>query len=202
VKYSLSLVTAPTTECVTLESLKRHLRLETTERGEDADLRNLLRAAERYIQRGYGRQTCTATWRLSMDQFCYTSDQQSGLTYIPIPLPPLASSTSITYVDPDGVSTTWASSNYTVDTYAEPGRVLPVYGQTWPSVRVQANSVQIQFVAGQASTDVNQATRHAVKMLAGHWHENREALLTGTITKEVELGMAALLDAEWHGSYR
>lgn len=198
--YALSLITAATTESVSLEELERHLRIDSVDAGEQADLRNLVRTAERYIQKGYGRQVSPATWRLTMDDFFFRTEKDSQLTYIPIPLPPLASSTSVTYVDTSGTSTVWATSNYTVDTYSEPGRILPVFGQTWPSVRVQANAVEIHFTAG--STDPSQATRHAVKMLCGHWNENREALAMGTISKELELSVAALLDAEWHGSYR
>ena len=30
-------------------------------------------------------------------------------------------------------------------------------------------------------------------MLVSHWYENREAVLTGTVSKEVELGVSSLL---------
>ncbi|NDB18915.1 MAG: phage gp6-like head-tail connector protein [Actinobacteria bacterium] len=41
--------------------------------------------------------------------------------------------------------------------------------------------------------DVPKQAVHAINMLIGHWYFNREAVLTGTISKEIELAVAALL---------
>lgn len=43
--------------------------------------------------------------------------------------------------------------------------------------------------------------RRAILMLVAHWDENRSAVLTGTISKEVEFAVKALLDSEGYGSY-
>src|SRR3990167_7420015 len=67
---------------------------------------------------------------------------------IELPLPPLRSVTSITYVDQDGTTQTLSSTLYTVDSSSEPARITPAYGEVWPSTRDQVNAVTVRFVAG------------------------------------------------------
>jgi uncharacterized phiE125 gp8 family phage protein len=71
-------------------------------------------------------------------------------------LPPLASVTSIKYIDTDGVEQTLSASNYLVDAISRPAQIEEAYGMSWPSVRSQRNAVVVRFVAGygDAATDV------------------------------------------------
>lgn len=71
-------------------------------------------------------------------------------------LPPLASVTSIKYIDTDGVEQTLSASNYLVDAVSRPAQIEEAYGMSWPSVRSQRNAVVVRFVAGygDAATDV------------------------------------------------
>ncbi len=113
-----------------------------------------------------------------------------------MPRPPLISVSSIKYLDLDGTETTVATSVYRVDADSEPGRITLDYNQTWPTdKRDVTNSVIIEHTAGYgASTSaVPEDIRHAILMLIGHWYENREALLVGTIAKPIEMGVEALL---------
>jgi hypothetical protein len=43
--------------------------------------------------------------------------------------------------------------------------------------------------------------KQAMLLLASHWVENREAVLTGTISKEIELSYTALTDRLKWGNY-
>ena len=115
-----------------------------------------------------------------------------------MPRPPLQSVTSITYVDDAGDTQTLSSSLYQVDTKSQPGRIIPAYGESWPTVRSNTlNAVTVNFVAGYGDDpeDVPAGLRHAVKFLCGHWFEQRETVVIGNgITIEtVPMAVDALL---------
>lgn len=127
-------------------------------------------------------------------------------TRIELPRPPVrlnatASSATVTisYVDTGGSTQTltWAQSGtqqFRLDRDHVPALVYPLYQSVWPSVRLDDKSVQITYLAGYGgATYVPKPAVHAMKMLIGHWYANREAVLSGTISKEIELAVAALL---------
>jgi hypothetical protein len=68
-----------------------------------------------------------------------------------LPMPPLASVTSIVYLDANGASTTLATIVYKVLTDAEPGVIALKHGQDWPTVYDEAGSVVVTYVAGATS---------------------------------------------------
>ena len=191
---AVSLVTAATTEPVTIQDLKEQLRID--ENTEDSYLGGLLKTATRAVEKMSDRQLINATWRLSLDEFpCWD---------IRVPKPPLSSVSSITYVNSTGGSSTVASTDYAVDTYNEPGRITPAYNATWPTGRLQNNAVTVTYVAGYGASQnaVPDTYRHAIKMLAAHWHEHRESVLVGSISKELEFTITNLLGIESYGPYK
>jgi uncharacterized phiE125 gp8 family phage protein len=139
---SLTLVTAPTEEPVTIDEIKDELRGPTVE--HDNLLRGMIVAARKYCETKLKRQFCTATWDYRIDYFPPWE--------IELPLPPLQSVTSITYLDTGGTSQTWSAGNYLVDIYNDPGRITPSFGNVWPSTRWQNNAVTIRFVSGYGTS--------------------------------------------------
>lgn len=200
----LKLVTPPACEPVSLAQFKTHARISRDD--EDATIRGYIMAARQYAESRQRRQLITATWRLTIDSFypCGESRSLFETAAIKIPLPPLASVTSITYVDEDGATQTLDSSLYLVDTQSEPGRIVPAFNQVWPYTREQINAVAITFVAGYGGTpgSVPATTRQAIQMLASHYYENREAAIVGTISAVTPLAVDSLLSAEDHGGYK
>jgi uncharacterized phiE125 gp8 family phage protein len=91
-----------------------------------------------------------------------------------------------------------------VDRNDTPGKIRTVYNGTWPSHLTDPNAVSVTWWAGYgpAGTDVPTAIRHAILMLVGHMYEQRLAVLSGSISKEIEFGVKALLDTAKWGSYR
>ena len=78
--------------------------------------------------------------------------------------------TSIQYVDDAGDTQTLSTSLYQVDTKSQPGRIIPAYGESWPTVRSDTlNAVTVNFVAGYGDDpeDVPAGLRHAVKLICG-----------------------------------
>lgn len=198
-RYSLSTVTASTGQPVELEEIKLALRIDHSD--EDAYLRGLSKAATTLVETWSHRALLTQTLRMALEDFAVSTDEDTATQYLPLPKPPLQSVSSITYVATDGTSTVWASSNYSVDTYTEPGRVSLVYGNTWPSVRLQPNAVQVQYVAGSTSTTgIDEGYKLAIKMLVDHWYHHRASVDSGNMA-EVPLGVRTLLASLDPGSY-
>jgi uncharacterized phiE125 gp8 family phage protein len=47
-----------------------------------------------------------------------------------------------------------------------------------------------------------EAARHAIRMLTGHWYEQREAVIAGTNATQIPMGVDALLETVGSGGYR
>jgi uncharacterized phiE125 gp8 family phage protein len=124
---------------------------------------------EIYQRRAYIQQSCT--WTLD--------DWQTEFEPI---RPPLISVTTI-------------DSVYTVDTESEPGRIYEAYNQQWPTIRGDRNSIEIIYKAGYgtAASDVPQNVKQAMLLLIGHWYENREPVIVGTIIRNMPLAVQSLL---------
>ena len=154
----LTLTSAPAVEPVTLKQLKEHLRIYDTE-DHDVELTALIKEARQFIENQTGRALITQTWTYKLDGFD---------TNMNIPRPPLQSITSIQYQDASDATQTLASSNYSVDTDSEPGRVVQAPDGTYPSTYDDINVVTVTFVAGYGSTasDVPETLKRAIKLRA------------------------------------
>ena len=168
---SLTLVTAPTTEPVTLNELKAHARIDFSE--DDAYLQKCIVAARKWIEGQTKRAVISQTWDYTID---YDWPYYDGYHRIVLPMKPVqaisASSPevfSITYVDGNGVSQTLAQSQYTL---AKNGYVVPAYNVEWPEVRCVPDAITVRFVAGASSADEDM--KQAVMILATHYYEMRE----------------------------
>ena len=161
----LKLLTAPTAEPVDLAAAKQHMSVEISD--DDTMITNFITAARLWCEHFTRRAFVTQTWTLKLDKFP---------TEFRVLLPPLQSVTSIQYIDVDGATQTLATSEYTVDSDSEPGRIVEAFEKAWPSTRDVINAVTLTFVAGygNAST-VPEEVKLAIKMLVGHWYENRES---------------------------
>ena len=181
-------VTGTTGEPLTLAEAKEHLRIVSTSTGDDTDITRMIRVATRQVEHLSGLQLMPATFRLRLDAF--------PTDVLDVPLPPLRGITSIGYVDPDGTTQQMSSTNYEVDTDSMPGRVRPIYGQVWPSIRAQMNAVTIVYTNGYAaSTDVPDAARHAIRFLVSQFYEMREPVNVGNIVNEVPMTVKHLVES-------
>ncbi len=184
--------TAPSTYPVTVAEVKRQAVIEHTL--DDVYLDRLIAVATGYAEAQTHRQLIDATWKMYLDAFP---------ARIILPRPPLDSVTSIEYIDTGGdTQTLTAVTDYQVSTASEPAWVEPAYGKIWPATRAQREAVIVTYKAGYgtASTDVPQEIRHAIIMLAAHWYENREPIITGTIVAKTPFTVDNLLqhfDVGW-----
>jgi len=166
-RYELS--TAPTGDVVEMADILDHLRV--TEESDYTYLAALNDRAVRWVERRTQRQLLTATWKLSLDAF----PAEIQLRKLPV-----ASVTSVQYVDLDGDTQTLSASYYQTDYKSQdrPGRIMPAYGYSWPNTRSSIyNAVTVTFTAGYGTaSDVPETIKHAIMMLVGHWYDHREAV--------------------------
>ena len=164
---ALVLNTAPTVEPITRTEAK--LQAHITATNEDTDIDTYIVAAREYVEEFLYRRLITSTWDLYLHQF--PADD-----VIEIPYGVLQSVTSITYTDPSGVTKTIDASDYAVDIFSEPGRIVPAFGNVWPSTRTERNAVKIIHKAGygDASTNVPAAIKTAMRQIVSDIFEHRE----------------------------
>ena len=174
---------APSETPVDLALLKEHLRLSSTDQANVLPL--YLDAAVAWVETYTGRPLMRQTWRVTLPEFY----ERTWLPYAA----PLVAVSSITYYDTANASQTLASSVYTAPTDGEPACLRLAYGQTWPSAYSREDAVTVTYTAGYAeATSVPAPLRQAVLLLAGHFYENREAVLVSAISKEIEFAVTAL----------
>jgi uncharacterized phiE125 gp8 family phage protein len=178
------LITPPASEPVSLDEAKAQLRVDGSD--DNTFISGLITAARLYFEETARRSLITQTWRLSLDEW---SDE------IELPRPPLQSISFIKYKNAAGTETTLSTSVYLVDAESEPGRVVLAKDQSWPSDELyKVNPIQITYIAGYgAAADVPEQMKQAIKLIIGHWYENREATIAGTIMKEIPLGIDSLI---------
>lgn len=187
----LSLVTAPTELVVSVDEAKTSVRALTNVNDEDELIATLIAAATDRIETITGRALLTQTWDLKLDRW--------PLGAIDVPKPPLRSVTSITYVDAAGASQTWTSSLYQVSapsgSTADRGRIVPAYGQAYPTLRPQMDAVTVRFSAGYGSnTSVPAALKQALLLLVGEWYDgSRSGVVIGSVLNPMPHGVSALL---------
>lgn len=190
---TLTINTAPTAEPVTRDEVKLHSRISHTD--EDSWIDSRIKSARLYVEAYTKRQLVTATWELRLDGF-----PPSDVTPIRVPLPPLSSVSSIAYLDTNGDSQTWSSSEYQTDAKSEPGRIMPAEGYSYPSTQADTfNTVTVTFVAGYgAASAVPDRFKTAILMLVDHWYEHRAAV-SDRPSQNVEMAVQSLLmqDRVW-----
>ncbi len=184
----LSLVTAPTVPPLDLDDVKTHLKVDVDD--DDELIVSWIQAARGHVETFTHRAVPLQTWDYALD--CVPYD---GVIWLP--KPPVVSVTSLSYVDTAGVTQTWASSNYRTDLPTGPqagrGRITTAYAVPWPTVRSVTGALTVRFVCGYAPTAVPDEIKAAMRLLIGHWYEQREAVIVGTSAMSIPQAVDSLL---------
>jgi len=189
------LYAAPAAEPVTLTEVKSHCRIDHST--DDTLLAGYMLAARHYAETYLRRALITQTWDLLIDYDWPIENVGNGFARrITLPMAPLASVTSVTYVDSAGDTQTLAADQYQVSIKRQEGVIDPAYSVTWPVVRNQIDAITVRFVCGYGASGsgyVPEPIRQAMLLLIGHWYNNREAVIVGVTTSEVPFAVEALL---------
>ena len=185
---SIKIFTAPEAEPVTLAEAKLQCRVDGT--GDDSLILSYILTARMNCEHFSNHKFINQTWDLWLDAF-------PGGTVLELPrsLSPLSSVTHVKYFDPADQEQTFAAADYMVDPYSEPGRIILKSGSSWPADELRiANGVGVQVVVGYGDdADVPANFKQAMLMLIGHYYEDREGVIVGTISAELPLGVNSLL---------
>lgn len=206
------LVTPPEMAPVSLTEAKAHLRVEVDD--DDALIEGLVKAATEHLD-GWtgilGRCLVEQEWRHDFDAFARC---------LALPLGPVISITSITWRRPDGTLSTVASSNFSLVTDSG-GRTRVRFkdGFALPTDLHESRAIAVTYKAGYetipevpavppgdgdppdppgspavpAKTTVPDPLKVAIMLMAGNWYEQREAVVIGTISSVLPMGVTALI---------
>lgn len=179
---------APSAEPITPDQAKLHCRIDTSD--ENALIDALIVSARQQAEQRTGRALITQQWECALDFF----PAWRGNIFLPNPV--LQSVQSVTYLDADGIRQTLPATDYQVVNNELIGRILPAFGKTWPSCRIQPGSVIVKYTAGYGdAAAVPQGIKTWMLMAIGTWYAQREVVITGTIVAELPRDFfAALLD--------
>jgi uncharacterized phiE125 gp8 family phage protein len=158
------LITPPASTPVTMAEVKDYLRVAHND--EDIQILQYIRAATSYLDGRLGvlgRCLITQTWEITLDAFPPGE--------IELPLPPVQSVTSVTFVDPAGTTATVPANDYTVDTASATARIVPK--TDWPDTAETVNAVTIRFVTGTEPVNVPGALKDAVLVLVAARYNDR-----------------------------
>jgi uncharacterized phiE125 gp8 family phage protein len=177
--FKTVLVTAPTSEPITIDEANDHLKLS----GEDTYVSGLIVAARRQLERYLNRALITQTWKVYYD--CFHPEMkipfgslQTGGTPSVDPV--------VKYRDLNGTLQTLASSNYWVIPTTEPATILKGYDVTYPETQYgRPDAVEITFTCGYGDSDsVPEDIRHAMKILITNYHEQRgDIVIANMVTR-------------------
>lgn len=166
---TLTLITPPDTEPITLSEVKAHCRIEHMT--DDTLITSLITAARLAAEHELQRPLITQTWQAAYESF--PSDQSA----IALGKFRPRAIQSITYLDQNGADADMPESAYVLDAATVPGLVHPAYNTSWPSARAFANSVRIRFTAGYGdeAADIPQCIKQWMLLMIGSMYAFREA---------------------------
>lgn len=182
---SLTLITPPEAEPITLAEAREQCRIDGT--ADDALLTIAIAAARSRAEHETRRRLITQTWRQTLPAF------PAAGADIPLEVAPAASVPQVVYVNAAGATVTLAPGvGYVLDAAQGPAGVLHVPdGTTWPDTASTPNAVRIDIVAGygSAGSDVPSDIRAWMLLTIGFLYAQREAIDS--------TGRAAVIPGRW-----
>jgi uncharacterized phiE125 gp8 family phage protein len=203
---ALKVLTAATVEPVSLSDMKLHLRVDHST--DDSLISALISGARDYVERQTRRTLVHTTYRQTMDWF---PDGPIELLRSPASTTAVGGSYSyamprIRYYDINGdlQTLTHAGGDFELDLDNNPPRLQLTPMDTWPNTENgKANAVEVDYVAGFGATaaSVPALLVQCIKLLVGHWYENRSAVQPG-FGGEVPLAVDSILKIYSAGDYQ
>lgn len=159
---------------ITIDEAREYCRIDLTY--DDALVVRLVNAAAAHVERITGWATTPQS---------YTKLIKNIRDTVRLPVWPVS---AVTAIDVIGTTTRSVLSDFDVDLTERPARVTPLSQSFGLDT---GETLRITYTAGE--TDAPDDMKQAVFMLVSHWYENREAVVVGTISAEVSLGVNQLL---------
>ena len=180
------LVAVPAAPVVSTDEIKAHCHVDYSD--DDALLDRFVAAATAHLD-GWtgilGRCLINQDWR--QDHWYWPTCR-----YLRLPFPDV-SKVIVNYYDVDNVKQTVDGSLYDLMEDESGSKIWFKDAFTYPTIYYnRRDGLQVTVTAGYgaSASDVPEAIRQAVMLLAGHWYENREAVVLGRIMAPTELPFA------------
>ena len=173
------LLVPPTLEPLTRTKAKLHLKSQQT--AEDALVDGWIAAARGFVEAYCTKALVLQTRRLMLD--CFPD-------CIEIEWAPLRAVQSIQYLDGEGSLQTLAVDQYRVDKLANPARITPAYGVSWPTTYGVTNAVMVAYTAGMLMP-FTAADGTDVISVAGHGLADADVVQVSTLGGTLPTGLAA-----------
>lgn len=199
------LVTSATGEPVGLNEIRSHMRLSTGSTGsptaDDNRIMGFVRTARRKVEALSGRFMYKQTWDTYLDN--WPSGNEIELPYNP--LIHVSTGTGLAYKNSSGggwvnVPSSDGEHGWEYDPVSEPPRVVLKNNMSWPSETLyNINPVRVRAIYGYGtsgkaySTNVPEDGKSAIKLLAAHYYENREASIVAQTMQMIPEGINDLI---------
>lgn len=163
---------------VSVTDLRRELRVE----GDDETLNDLICDATDWIEQRTGLRLGSQMVTEHHDDFpCGVLELHS----FPV------QSVVVKYDDTNGAEQTFDAASYAARLSVRPAKLSP--DTSWPAVEDWPGAVRVEMTCGYDPADVPSSIKKAIKLLCGHWYENREATISGTIITDIPIGVQSLI---------
>jgi len=165
---------APASEPITATTAKTWLKIESGVTADDTIITSLIASARTEIETETGLALFTQTIQDTLDAWPEYEEVSNPYMAFHLMRYPVQSVTSISYVDGDGATQTWASANYIVDTTGTFCRIAPEAGITFPGLRNRINAVTVTYTAGWAlAADIPEDLKTALQLMLTYVYERR-----------------------------
>ncbi|CDM57189.1 head-tail connector protein [Rhizobium favelukesii] len=158
--YPAKVTTAATAEPVTLDDVKRRLRVDFAD--EDVDIELMIASARDHAEKYCNVLFAEQTVELKCD--CWGDLAR-------LPVAPVSSVTSIAYVDTDGATQTLAADAYEQRLEGLEPAIVLAYGKQWPAIR-SGSRITVTAVAGYE--EAPPAVKHALLLFIADAYGTRE----------------------------
>ena len=192
-------VVPPTTEPLSLDEVKEHLRIESS--AEDALLQVYIEAAREICEHNTSRVLVTQTWESVFDAFPDSSGDEQGVQHdmlvlarpatrtlrqglaLALPVGPVQTIESIRYRDQNGEWQTMDSDAYVRDHVTGVENIYPG-PDGWPEVDASGQAVCVRYVAGYGGRWATPAALRVWMLLRiGAMYENREEYASKALSR-------------------
>ena len=173
------IVLEPTTELLTIDECRLHLRVDPLEydsdnvgtHPDDDLIMAMQTAAREHAEAFLGLSLLPYTYEIALDEWPTEDDGA-----VELPMGPVTSIVSVTVgTDSDALMD---PELYVLDDFSVPNRLLPVSG-TWTTMTAALNTIRIVYTAGYELDPsdgpvVKKTVVQAIKLMMADWYKHRE----------------------------
>jgi len=166
---SLRRAAVSSTEPVTLEEAKAHLRVDASDYWDDEMITSYIITAREWIEDYIDRTVVTQQLVMKLDSF----PEEIELPRPPVVTSGTATAVAVTYTtNESGATATLSTSSYRIDRDSIPAVLRTNYAGSWPSHIIDQNSVTVTWWAGYGSAPP-QRVKTAILMCVHELYEKR-----------------------------